>query len=430
MPRTGSVLAEDPRDFRRCGYIRKVEPDDFGDKLVKFIELYELGNPWYIQRNSKKISTNPLHLCRLAWLRWRARSLSQQLRTFTVSNAGIRVCLPVMPLPDSPSHYRAILACTDIGDLVTVDLVSSGSSFDRIREIDSTLLTYPEFKTLHLTHHQDVNEKRREFTLDDKSASHYGFTRCGTYPREFKGNAVTLSSLTDGLIVIVYANNDARSRFAVGLGYHRGQGWVHVVYDECFPTQEADGTDFGRRAYHRMWQARAKHARSMPKRERVLHNDQFTKHAHLPRSIWAARVVWRRWDLDDFKVMVDVEQCPGCCDGPCTWTITDSYCGVIGTPGFMKTVQGSHSLRLDGWEAHFEECSGQRVAICEPSALIARTQLIPPWAPAYLMVDGERIAYVIRIMSLWHTMLLRIGTWHCVSQRAFRFLPTTVSYCY
>ncbi|KAI5995245.1 hypothetical protein EDC04DRAFT_1213681 [Pisolithus marmoratus] len=118
--------------------------------------------------------------------------------------------------------------------------------------------------------------------------------------------------------------NAARVRDELGLGYHRGQGWVHVVYDECFPTQEADGTvDFGGRAYYQMWKARAKHARSMPKRERVFHNDQFTKHAHLPRSIWAARVVWRRWDLDDFKVMVDVEQCPGCCDGPCTWTITD-----------------------------------------------------------------------------------------------------------
>ncbi|KAI6038918.1 heterokaryon incompatibility protein-domain-containing protein [Pisolithus marmoratus] len=38
MPRTGSVLAEDPSDFWGCGRFRKVEPDDFGDKLVKYIE--------------------------------------------------------------------------------------------------------------------------------------------------------------------------------------------------------------------------------------------------------------------------------------------------------------------------------------------------------------------------------------------------------
>ncbi|KAI6020557.1 hypothetical protein EDC04DRAFT_401080 [Pisolithus marmoratus] len=112
-----------------------------------------------------------------------------------------------------------------------------------------------------------------------------------------------------------------------------------------------------------MWKARAKHAQSMPKRERVHHNDHFTKHAHLPRSIWAARVVWGRWDMDDFKVMVDVEQCPGCCDGPCTWTTTDSDCSDIGMPWLMKTVRGSHSLRLDGWEADFDKCSGQRIAL-------------------------------------------------------------------
>ncbi|KAI5984781.1 hypothetical protein EDC04DRAFT_1625220 [Pisolithus marmoratus] len=29
----------------------------------------------------------------------------------------------------------------------------------------------------------------------------------------------------------------------------------------------------------------------------------------------------------------------------------------------MKTVRGSYSLRLDGWEAHFEKCFGQGVAL-------------------------------------------------------------------
>ncbi|KAI6001728.1 hypothetical protein EDC04DRAFT_1058126 [Pisolithus marmoratus] len=362
-PRTGSVLAEDPIDFWDCGYIWKVEPDDFGDKLVKCIEQKKLGNPWYIRGNHRRISTNPVHLCRLAWLRWRARSLSQQLCTFTVSNAGIQVCLPVIPLPDSPSHFRAILPCTRYGDLVTVDLVSSGSSFDRIPGTGSTFTTYPEFKTLPLTHHQDVNEKRREFALDDKHASHHGFTRCGTYPHEFRGNAVALSSLTDGLVVIVYANNDARSRFAVGLGYYRGQGWVHVACDGHSPTQDDDWTDFGSRAHYQMWKAHAKHAQSMPKRERVHSIDHFTKHAHLPQSIWAARVVWGRWEMDNFKVMVDVEQCPGCCDGPCTWTTTDNDRGDIGMPGLMKTVRGSHSLRLDRWEARFDKCFGQQVAL-------------------------------------------------------------------
>ncbi|KAI6004959.1 hypothetical protein EDC04DRAFT_1011179 [Pisolithus marmoratus] len=216
---------------------------------------------------------------------------SQQFGTFTVSNTGIQVWLPVIPLPDSLSHVRAILACTRYDKLATVDLVSSGSSFDRIANMHTRFTTYPEFKTLHVTHHQDVNEKRREFTLDDKHGSYHGFTRCSTYPHEFKGNAVALSSLTDDLIVIVYANNDARSRFAVGLGYYRGQGWMHVVCDGHSPTQNESWKKFARRAYDQVWKARAKHAQIMPRRERVHYNDHFAKHAHLPRSIWAAKVV-------------------------------------------------------------------------------------------------------------------------------------------
>ncbi|KAI6001727.1 hypothetical protein EDC04DRAFT_3147143, partial [Pisolithus marmoratus] len=348
-----TVLAEDPSDFRDCGHLRKVEPDKFVDRLI---EEYT-NNPQGVDvRHDRQTHWNKLVALRDA-------AYSQQFGTFIVSNAGIQVCLPAIPLPDSPSHFRATLACTRYDELATVDLVSSGSSFDRIPRVDSTSTTCPEFKTIYLTHHQDVNEKRREFTLDDKHASFHGFTRCGTYPHKFRGNAVTLLSLTDGLIVIVYANNDARSRFAVGLGYYLDQGWVHVVYDRHFPTADEDWTGFGRRAYDRMWKARAKHAQSMPKREHAHNNDHFTKHAHLPRSIWAARVVWGRWERGNFKVVVDVEQCPGCCEGPCRWTTTDNDRGGLAMPGLMKTVGGEYSLKLDGWKARFEKCSGQRLAL-------------------------------------------------------------------
>ncbi|KAI6020584.1 heterokaryon incompatibility protein-domain-containing protein [Pisolithus marmoratus] len=358
MPRTGSVLAEDPSNFQFCDNIRKVEPDEFVHELVKYVDKSKLNKP----RRFDLLGRNRrAHRRKLVALRDAA--CSQQFGTFTVSNTGIQVWLPVISLPDSPSHYRAILPCTGSGTLVTVDLVSSGTSFDRIPYSHTTLKAYPEFKTLHLTHHQDVNEKRRRFTLDDKHASYYGFSRCGAHPHEFRGNAVTLSSLTDGLVVIVYANDDARSRFAVGLGYYRGQGWVHVICDGHSPTQEEDWTEFGSRAYDRMWKARAKHAQSMPEREHADRDDHFIKHAHLPRSIWAARVVWGRWEMDNFKVMVDVEQCPGCCDGPCRWTVTDNDSGDIDMPGLMKTVPGPYLLRVDGWEARFDKWSGQLIEL-------------------------------------------------------------------
>ncbi|KAI5984920.1 heterokaryon incompatibility protein-domain-containing protein [Pisolithus orientalis] len=424
--RSGSVLADDPSDFRYCGNIKKVEPGEFVDRLMEETEENELGSPWYIRRGSSEISTNPVHWCRLAWLRWRARSLSQQFRTFSVNNAGIQVCLPVIPLPDSPCHFRAILACGYGFGLFTIDLVLSGSSFDRTFRIAETPKTYPAFKTLYLTHHQEANiVMHREFVLDDKHSSYHGFTRCGTYPREFTGDTVTLSSHTDDLIVIVYANDDARSRFAVGLGYCFGKGWVHLVYDECAVPHEVSWTqwsDFASSVYQRLWKARAEHARSMPKQEHDadLRSDHFIKHAHLPRSIWAARVIWGRWEADNYKLMIDIDQCPGCCDGPRGWTTTSSYCGGLGTPGLVDMNCYSYWLRLDGRRVQFDECSGQRIAmvisnlpeiylrIWGPLALISQTHIIALWSAVSPASNGQYLAWRIQLMLLWRIILRAI----------------------
>ncbi|KAI6100818.1 heterokaryon incompatibility protein-domain-containing protein [Pisolithus croceorrhizus] len=327
-PRTGSFLADDPSDFRNCGHIRKVEPEEFGDKLVEYVTRRRLHVP---EHNSWKILTYPIHRCRLAWLRWRARALSLQLRTFTVRNAGIQVCLPIIPYADSPSLFRATLACTDrLGvALPTIDIAISGFGVYRepltFENVRKTLKVYPEFRTLHLTHDQDVNENRREFTLDDKHALHHGFTRCGTYPRESAGDVVTLSSLTDGLVIVQYSNKDTGSHFTVGLGYYFGQGWVHILCDEPSVTGMVCSAGNGPRAYGQMWLARAKHARNMSKRGRA-HSSRdahFIKHAHLPQSIWDARVVWGRWEADNFRITIDVVQCPGCCGGP--WQISTTF---------------------------------------------------------------------------------------------------------
>ncbi|KAI5997538.1 heterokaryon incompatibility protein-domain-containing protein [Pisolithus albus] len=359
--RAGSFLADDPSDFRGRGDIQKVEPDKFGDKLAEYMKLCGLGSPWFIQLNSRKISTNPIHHCRVAWLKWRARALTQQLRTFTVTNAGIQVCLPVIPLPDSPSHFRAILACTRYGGLADIDIVYSGSGIYCIpnRSV-SRLKAYPKFRTLHLAHNQDINEKHRKFTLDDQHALYHGFTRCGTHPHEFTGDTVALSFL-----VVVYAKENTRYYFAVGLGYYLGQGWVHIVCGEHRPTQDMDWAKFGKKAYDRMWHARAEHARDMSNQERahLTRNTHFVKHAHFPRSIWPARVVWGRWELGNLRVMVDVVQCPGCCDGPCGMTTTVNDWGGLGMPGLMNTIDQTYSLELDGWKTQVDRCSGPQLSL-------------------------------------------------------------------
>ncbi|KAI6138371.1 hypothetical protein BKA82DRAFT_486828 [Pisolithus tinctorius] len=87
------------------------------------------------------------------------------------------------------------------------------------------------------------------------------------------------------------------------------------------------------------------------------------RHVHFPRSIWAARVVWGRLEMGNFKIMVDVEQCPGCCDGPRGWTTTSNDQGGLDTPGPMNTFPYSYYLYLNGWQVQLQECSGQQIAL-------------------------------------------------------------------
>ncbi|KAI6032474.1 hypothetical protein EDC04DRAFT_3035775 [Pisolithus marmoratus] len=226
----GSVLAEGPDDFGHCCNLRKLEPNEFVETLIReYINQSNLGShQWHIDILG---SNRHAHQCKLVALHDTVNS--QQFRTFTVSNVGIQVFLPIVPSHESPSHLRAILACTSNFGLDVIDLVPSGSCFGRTIGAKDPPSAYPELKTLYLTHHQDANETLHEFTLDNMNASYCGFTRHGTHPCEFTGETVTLSPLTEDLIIIVYANNDHKSRFAVGLGYYLSQGWVHIVYDDC-----------------------------------------------------------------------------------------------------------------------------------------------------------------------------------------------------
>ncbi|KAI6004550.1 hypothetical protein EDC04DRAFT_2611639 [Pisolithus marmoratus] len=193
---------------------------------------------------------------------------------------------------------------------------------------------------LYLTHHQGVNEKHCKFILDDKHASYHGFTHCSTYPHEFKGSAVTLSSLTDDLIVIVYTNNNARSHFAVGLLYYLGQGWAHIDCDGHFPTQDEDLTNLA--GEHTI------KCGFMP----TFPNQSGLQGSSGVGGRWAISGLW----LMSSNVLVAVM---GHADG---WLQMPNDCGDIGMLGHMKMVQRSYWLALDGWDARFDKCSGQWTA--------------------------------------------------------------------
>ncbi|KAI6022053.1 glycosyltransferase family 20-domain-containing protein [Pisolithus marmoratus] len=303
----GSVLADDPSHFRGCHDIERVHPDEFVGSLRSYMRQDILGRT--------------IDRVKLVLLRRRARSL--QLSRWDVTNVGIQVTLPVLPDPKNPHRFAAVLPYRDhYGNQITHNLESLGNKVCK-----SWLHGYyngcPEFRSLYLDFSRHTEESHFNLRLDDSRTSWYGFTRCGTFPREVAGDTARFSSQGNTLIVLVYANNDTRSRFAVGLGYYLGDVRACVFCDECPVNPEAwsSWAGFAKQAYDTLWNA--------PSREYA------PQGVHLPRSIYHARII-RGCSATRIRVL-GAELWP-----PCT---------------------GWHELELNGMSAGLEECSGQEIAL-------------------------------------------------------------------
>ncbi|KAI6160371.1 hypothetical protein EDD17DRAFT_1761084 [Pisolithus thermaeus] len=83
--------------------------------------------------------------------------------------------------------------------------------------------------------------------------------------------------------------------------------------------------------------------------------------AHLPQTIWDAKVFCCSSDSGYSDMMVDIEPCPGCCTGP----LMEMY--MSGTPELQlpwtSNPLGSHELQLDGELTKFDLCSSQELAL-------------------------------------------------------------------
>ncbi|KAI6118346.1 heterokaryon incompatibility protein-domain-containing protein [Pisolithus sp. B1] len=347
----GSVLADDPNCFWGCHDIENVDTNDFGDKLVAYMRQ---GIPGKV-----------IDRVKLFWLRRRVRPL--QLSRWDVTNLGIQVSLPVIHCRGLPQYFfTVVLPCCDRdGNLLTVDLHSRGHSFYERRRVLTwtTIDSVPELRSLRFTYTQNTVKSCHNLRLHDRRVSWHGFTRCGTFPRKIVDNAVTLSSQESTLVILVYANNDVGSRFAVGFGYCLGQVWSCIVCDECPAKQETlSWVDFAKQVHDGLW--------SSSINQTYLHGG-FTliRNAHLPQTIWDARIVCRNSDSDYSDVMIDIEQCPGCCTGPREKTfMSESH--ALWLP-WMSNKRGSHKLRLDGELARFDFSSGQGIAVSNNAFLEA-----------------------------------------------------------
>lgn len=291
-------------------------------------------------------------------VRLRRRVFSLPPSRWDVTNLGIQVSLPVIHRRHLPRVLRAVLPCCNRdGNLLTIDLHSPGHSIYE-RQLDLTWITLdsvPELRSqLRFTYIQNAVKSCYNLRLHDRRAAWHGFTRCGAFPRNITDNTATLSSQESTLIILVYAN-DVGSRFAVGFGYYFDKVWSCIVCDERPAEQEAlSWVDFAKQVYDGLWSSSI---------NQTYHNSHFTlvRKAHLSQTIWDARIVCRSSDSDYSDVMIDLEQCPGCCTGPRENTFMPES-QPLWLP-WVSNSRGSHELRLDGKLAKFDLCSGQEIAL-------------------------------------------------------------------
>ncbi|KAI6152674.1 hypothetical protein BKA82DRAFT_402114 [Pisolithus tinctorius] len=285
----------------------------------------------------------PANLMKFILLTVRGHALIKELSTCSVGSGGLQISLPIAPYPSlnsSPSLFRATLACVAslAGPLMTIDLVSDSTRYYRCLGATGEVTTFPWVKQVFLSYYQDESRSRRTLILDDGTVSFYGFKRCGAFPCSIVGNSVKLSRTND-LIVVIYANDEADIRFAVGFGYYLGNPWTHVIYDESRLTP---WEDYAKKAYGSLSTRQADLARSISGHDATAHTDfntaSFIKHARLPRSVWAARVMWGVWYRGNCTVAIDIVLCTGCCRGPLAWKPSTTDWNGIETPGPMQEL--------------------------------------------------------------------------------------------
>lgn len=342
--RAGSVLAEDPGCFRDCHDVKKMSSRAFMTGLRRQFMPEGVETP---------------------------DAEDEQLNVFSVTNGGIRIWLPSTPYRNHPSVCRVALACSLNGDPVpiTIDLVYADeeSNYSRYGGVRETLCPLPGFKfqKLYLSYRDDV--QRGSILLDDRTIFYYGFKRCGSYPRQVANNSISLPSLTHDPVVVVYANDNVRIRFAVGFEDRMGREPVQVFWDEPYvagktwPTWEA----YAEGVYHQMRGARSR-TRSVPKLSEgessddpdSNSSDSFIKHVHLPRSICAAKIILSRRDSGNHTVTVDIDQCTGCCHSPLEWKTLGNTINELDLPGLMAKLHTSFTrdLYMDGIRVQFREC--------------------------------------------------------------------------
>jgi len=197
----GSILADDPSDFKNCGRMELMGHDEFIQSLKKDVPAEELD------------------------------CIEDRLGSFPITNRGIQIWLFLLPYRGSRTLFRAWLPCHrgPSDPPVTIDLTLWESNYYRYPMLCFSLSPSeepPQLRQVYLRY-QDPPRRNTTFEVDDSTLTENGFTCCDTYPKAFSEKRFTLTS-TDPLCLKVYFDSQANHRFSVSFGHCFGKGWIHV----------------------------------------------------------------------------------------------------------------------------------------------------------------------------------------------------------
>lgn len=278
---SNSLLADHPSCFRDCYNVVKMEPGEFMDTFRNDIPADEL-----------------------------LKMSDKRLRTFSVTNAGIEIWLPLARCSGSAPLFRAKLACrSESWTQVTIFLVCVESDYSRyFGQFETFYRAKFHFQRDFLPYPDDADHGNFTFEMDVRTLSSDGFSQYCVYPDdlEFSDDSITLSNVND-CAVIIYNRIQSHTGFAVALHYCFGQHLVNVFYYE---TSEK-------------WREYAQEVHQLGRKgclEDILHGIKARqrtgiKHIHQPGSIHGVRLTYGSLSgsRNRCTVTIEVTQCVGCC---------------------------------------------------------------------------------------------------------------------
>jgi len=304
---TGSVLADDPSLFRDCDDIVKMEP---GEYLTALKGVNPDGELYNIPEES--------------------------LRTYSVTNAGIQISLPLKRCRGFQSVFEARLACRHSPDSSPIAVVFASFKSNYYRafgDFEPVPETTAQFQPLYLVYREEKRRNDFTFKIDDRAIFYDGFVQRCVFPEGIilEDSSVKLSNTSDRAI-IVYANDNTKTCFAVAVGYFLDHEWVHVVCDD--PPEESKLTAckaYAEQVYKRMRMASPEHAQRMAQawqttlfKEHPSRVSHLVEHAHLHRFLRGVRIVYKQLlQPQTCSVTIDVVRCTGCCVAPGVWQALD-----------------------------------------------------------------------------------------------------------